>query len=69
MLFAGFGHFAPPVALRMALSIMVDSPRSRMLPAVGVVNLKILVLPLLALRFGGADDLVFFTIWACCQLR
>ena len=47
---------------------MVDSPRSRMLPAVGVVNLKVLVLPLLALRFGGADNLVFFTIRRRCQL-
>ena len=68
MLFAGFGHFAPPCALRMAVASMVDSPRSRMPPAFGVLNLKVLVLPLVALRFGGADDLVFFTIRWCCQL-
>ena len=68
MLFAGFGHFVPPVALRMALSIMVDSPRSRMLPAVGVVNLKVLILPLVACRFGAVDIFVVITNWLRCQL-
>ena len=47
---------------------MAVSPRSRMLPAFGVLNLNFLTLPLLACRFGGADDLVFFTIWRWCQL-
>ena len=66
MLFRGFGHFVPPVALRMAMSIMAVSPRSRMLPAPGVLNF--LILPLVDLRFGGADILVLFTIWRPCQL-
>ena len=50
------------------MAIMAVSPRSRMLPAFGVLNLNFLTLPLLALRFGGADNLVFFTIRRRCQL-